>query len=173
MRARCCRWTTPSPHDDVRDFVARVRRFLALPADAGAGSGRRAQDRWAVVQHSLRTGPARARRDARRRRRRRKRHREYPHHRATFRRQFAARKVPEIFEVRGEVYMSHADFAELNRRQEKAGEKIFANPRNSAAGSLRQLDPAITANGRCAFSPITGARFRSFPAKRIGMCCRR
>ena len=41
--------------------------------------------------------------------------------------------------------MSHADFAELNRRQEKSGEKIFANPRNSAAGSLRQLDPAMTA----------------------------
>ncbi len=54
-------------------------------------------------------------------------------------------RVPDVLEVRGEVLMHRADFEKLNREQQKRGEKIFVNPRNAGAGSLRQLDPRVTA----------------------------
>jgi DNA ligase (NAD+) len=59
--------------------------------------------------------------------------------------------VPEVFEVRGEVYMTRSSFEQLNARAIAAGEKTFVNPRNSAAGSLRQKDPAVTASRKLSF----------------------
>ncbi len=61
-------------------------------------------------------------------------------------------KAPPVLEARGEIYMTRADFARLNARQEAAGEKLYVNPRNTAAGAVRQLDPAMTARRPLAFS---------------------
>src|SRR5258706_2921878 len=61
------------------------------------------------------------------------------------------RKPPKLLEVRGEVLMFRRDFEAINKRALEAGEKTFVNPRNSAAGALRQLDPALTARRRLSF----------------------
>ncbi len=138
------RTETDTPAGAAAEFDARIRRDLGLPADAppvaymaelkfdglaislryerGAlvvaatrGDGETGEDVTANVR-TIAAVPARL-----------------------------AGKAPRVLEVRGEVYMTRADFARLNERQQAAGQKLFVNPRNTAAGAVRQLDPAVTA----------------------------
>jgi DNA ligase (NAD+) len=148
---------------DVVDFVARIRRFLKLGEDetiafsaepkidglsmslryedgdlvtaATRGDGAEGED----VTANIRTL------------------KDVPQH-------LKGKHIPKICEVRGEVYMTKADFLKLNERQKAADDTIFANPRNSAAGSLRQKDPAITASRPLGFFAYAWGQMSDMPA---------
>jgi DNA ligase (NAD+) len=150
--------------EDVIDFVARIRRFLRLGNDekiafsaepkidglsmslcyedgelvtaATRGDGAEGEDVTANIR-TLEDVPKRLK----------------------------GRHVPKVCEVRGEVYMTKHAFLALNERQKAAGGQIFANPRNSAAGSLRQKDPAITASRPLGFFAYSWGEMSKMPAE--------
>ncbi len=131
--------------DDVRDFVARVRRFLGLDPDAVValtsepkidGLSLSLTYRKGELMRAATRGDGLVGEDVTRNAR----------NVADIPERLAGKGWPASIEIRGEVYMSHEAFAALNAREGAAGRKTFANPRNAAAGSLRQLDPAITAS---------------------------
>ncbi|MET0667003.1 MAG: NAD-dependent DNA ligase LigA, partial [Methyloceanibacter sp.] len=76
-----------------------------------------------------------------------------------------SRGFPDPFEVRGEIYMSRAAFQRMNEEQAARGERLFANPRNAAAGSLRQLDPSITASRPLRFFAYGWGEVGELPAE--------
>src|SRR6201991_5111291 len=147
---------------DVLDFAGRIERFLKLPDDridfsaepkidglsmslryeggelvtaATRGDGAEGED----VTANIRTLE------------------DVPH-------KLKGRNIPDVCEVRGEVYMTKKAFLALNERQKVAGDTIFANPRNSAAGSLRQKDPRITASRPLGFFAYAWGEMSAMPA---------
>jgi DNA ligase (NAD+) len=148
--------------DDVVEFVARIRRFLKLGDDeridfsaepkidglsmslryeggelttaATRGDGAEGED----VTANIRTL------------------KDVPH-------KLKGRNVPDVCEVRGEVYMTKTGFLALNERQKAAGDTVFVNPRNSAAGSLRQKDPSITASRPLGFFAYAWGEMNDMP----------
>ncbi len=154
--------------DDVRDFVGRIARFLKLSDDridfsaepkidglsmslryeggelitaATRGDGAEGEDVTANIR-TLEDVPQKLK----------------------------GKNIPDICEVRGEVYMTKHAFLALNERQKAAGDTIFANPRNSAAGSLRQKDPTITASRPLGFFAYAWGEMSAMPeATQTGM----
>jgi DNA ligase (NAD+) len=147
--------------EDVRDFVGRIVRFLKLPDDkidfsaepkidglsmslryeggelvtaATRGDGAEGEDVTANIR-TLKDVPQRLK----------------------------GRNVPDVCEVRGEVYMTKKGFLALNERQKAAGDTVFVNPRNSAAGSLRQKDPSITASRPLGFFAYAWGEMSDMP----------
>ncbi|HWA43415.1 MAG TPA: NAD-dependent DNA ligase LigA [Hypericibacter adhaerens] len=131
--------------EDVTDFLGRIRRFLKLPEDSGIEmvaepkidglSAALTYEDGRFVQGATR-GDGSVGEDITR-------------NLATIAdlpKQLKGRHQGKLVEVRGEVYMTHADFQGINKARETEGEALFANPRNAAAGSVRQLDPTITAS---------------------------
>lgn len=129
--------------EEVGEFVARVRRFLSLGAEAAVAFT--AEDKIDGLSLSLRYEGGRLVRAATRGDG--QVGEDVTANVATIPDipQVLVGEFPEVFEIRGEVYMERSAFAALNERQELAGEKAFANPRNAAAGSLRQKDVRVTA----------------------------
>ncbi len=148
---------------DVVDFVGRIRRFLRLGEDdeiafsaepkidglsmslryedgelvtgATRGDGSEGEDVTANVKTL----------------------KDIPH-------RLKGRGVPTVCEVRGEIYMTKHAFLELNRKQAEAGKQLYVNPRNTAAGSLRQLDPTITASRPLGFFAYGWGEMSEMPA---------
>jgi DNA ligase (NAD+) len=128
---------------EVEEFVARVRRFLALANDAEVAMT--AEDKIDGLSCSLRYEAGRLVRAATRGDGQVGEDVTANVAHIADIPQMLRQEVPDLFEIRGEVYMAKQDFTALNEAQQERGDKIFANPRNAAAGSLRQKDASVTA----------------------------
>ncbi len=148
---------------DVVDFVERVRRFLTLPATAPLAIT--AEPKIDGLSISLRYvdgkfTAAATRGDG-------SEGENVTANVATIAaipKQLSGRDLPPVIEVRGEIYLGHEDFQKLNAQQAADGAKVFANPRNAAAGSLRQLDPTVTARRPLKFFAYTWGEASKLPA---------